>query len=179
MVSSDGRTYTFNLRKDMKWSDGVPITAQDFVWTFEQANNPDNKYPYISVLAGIQSYVAKDDYTLEITLKDSTCTGLLTTGQITPLPQHVWEKLSWSDPDSNPEILQPSVVSGPWKLQEWQKDEYAIFIPNQSYFGTEPAVDSYIVRIVPDPAIQFQMLKSGEVDVGSCFSGKLCGSKTS
>lgn len=163
-TSDDGKTYTFKLRKDMKWSDGVPITAQDFVWTYEQAKKPENNYPYVSILNSIGSYTATDDYTVSITLNDSNCTGILIVGQITPLPKHVWENLPWADPEKNPEILNPSVVSGPWKLKEWKRDEYAIFVPNEMYFGGSPLLDSYTVRIVPDPSISFQMLKNGEVD---------------
>jgi peptide/nickel transport system substrate-binding protein len=163
-VSSDGKTYTFNLRKDMKWSDGIPITSQDFVWTYDQAMKPENNYPYISIFTGIESYIADDEYTILVTLKDASCTGILTAGQITPLPKHVWENLSWSDPDKNPEILNPTVVSGPWRLKEWKRDEYATFIPNDLYFGGVPLLDSYTIRIVPDTNISYQMLMSGEVD---------------
>jgi peptide/nickel transport system substrate-binding protein len=163
-TSEDGKVYTFKLRKDMKWSDGVPITSSDFVWTFDQANKPENKYPYISILKGIDSYTATDDFTLVIKMNDSTCIGILTVGQITPLPKHTWENLSWTDPAKNPEIMKPSVVSGAWKLKEWKRDEYAEFVPNPAYFGGVPKVDSYIVRIIPQASIQFQMLKSGEVD---------------
>ena len=49
-ISEDGLTFTFNLRQDMKWSDGEPITANDFKWTYDQATNPDNGYPYLSQL---------------------------------------------------------------------------------------------------------------------------------
>ena len=163
-LSNDGTTFTFNLRQDMMWSDGTPITAQDFVWTFNQANNPDNNYPYISIFNDIESYTAEDDYTLEVTLKNPTCAGILTAGQITPLPMHIWQDLPWSDPENNPEILTPSVVSGPWRLQEWRRDEYAIFSPNQSYFDSVPVIDMLVTRIVPDPAVQLQLLTSGEID---------------
>lgn len=163
-VSDDGKTYTFHLREDMHWSDGVPITADDFVWTYEQAINPENAYPYISILADIVSYTAPDEFTLEVTLKNENCAGILTTGQITPLPKHIWETLPWSDPENNPEIMDPTVVSGAWQLGEWKKDEYAIFAPNETYFEQIPLVDSWTVRIIPDPTIQFQLLQSGEVD---------------
>lgn len=163
-LSEDGRTYTFKLRKDMKWSDGVAITADDFIWTFDQAKKPENKYPYVSILNDIQSYTAADPYTIVATLKDSACTGILIVGQITPLPKHIWQNLPWADPEKNPEILKPSVVSGPWMLSEWKRDEYALFVPNDTYFGGAPKVDSYVVRIVPQSSIQFQMLKAGEID---------------
>lgn len=178
-VSDDGKTYTFKLRSDMKWSDGVPITAQDFVWTFDQAVKPENNYPYVSILAGIASYTAPDESTIVITLKDASCAGILVAGQITPLPEHTWGNLSWSDPEENPEILNPSVVSGPWKLQEWKRDEYAVFVPNELYFGGVPLLDSYVVRIVPDASIRLQMLKTGEVDYAAVSAGDYAGAQQS
>ncbi|MCI0526792.1 MAG: ABC transporter substrate-binding protein, partial [Nitrospira sp.] len=44
-ISDDGLTFTFKLREDMKWSDGQPITAHDFKWTYDQATKPENGYP--------------------------------------------------------------------------------------------------------------------------------------
>ena len=44
-ISADGLVLTFKLRETMQWSDGVPITAHDFQWTFEQMVNPDNGFP--------------------------------------------------------------------------------------------------------------------------------------
>ena len=44
---------------------------------------------------------------------------------VTPLPKHIWEKFDWSDPEKNPEINHPTVVSGPYKLAEWKRDQYA------------------------------------------------------
>lgn len=166
-IAGDGKTYTFKLRKDLKWSDGTPLTAHDFQWTFEQASQPANRYPYIESLKDIVSYQAKDDYTLEVVLKEFTCVGLSIADAVTPLPKHVWEKLDWSDPTRNPEILHPSVVSGLYKLKEWQRDDHATFVRNDLFFRGAPNFDSYTVRIVPNPSAQFQMLKAGEVDLAA------------
>lgn len=163
-VSEDGKTYTFSLRRDLKWSDGTPLTAHDFVWTFVQAAKPEHEYPYIEGLANIASYIAKDDTTLEITLKEATCTALLNVDVITPLPQHIWSKLDWSDPSKNPEINFPSVVSGPYKLKEWKRGDYITFVRNDLYYRGAPYFDSYTIRIVPEASKQFQMLQAGEVD---------------
>lgn len=163
-ISSDSKTYTFSLRKDLKWSDGTPLTANDFVWTFEQADKLENKYPYAESINNIAAYKAIDDYTLEITLKEATCIALMTVDAITPLPKHIWSKLDWNNAAKNPEINFPSVVSGPYKLKEWQRGDHAIFVRNDWYYRGAPYFDSYTIRIVSDSAKQFQMLKQGEVD---------------
>jgi len=167
-ISDDGLTFTFNLRKDMKWSDGEPITAQDFQWTYDQVIKPENEFPYLSQLDFITSYKALDDYTLEIKIDEIYAPALgQMSGLITPLPKHIWENLDWSDPEKNPEINSPSVVSGPYKLREWKRDQYVIFDANDNYwYKGRPNIDSQILEIVPDSDIAYQKMKSGESDTG-------------
>lgn len=168
-ISEDGLTFTFKLRQTLKWSDGQPLTAQDFKWTYDQATNPDNGYPYLSQLSFITSYAALDDYTLEIKIDKIYAPALgQMSGLITPLPKHVWEKYPWSDPEKNPEINRPSVVSGSYTLQEWSRDQRAIFTANDQYwYHGRPNIDSTLTEIVPDQDISYQKLKSGECDTGT------------
>ncbi|MFQ5611686.1 MAG: ABC transporter substrate-binding protein [Anaerolineae bacterium] len=167
-ISEDGLTFTFHLRQDMKWSDGQPITAHDYKWTYDQVTNPDNEFPYLSQLSFITSYEALDDYTLEIKIDEIYAPALgQMSGLITPLPKHVWENLDWSDPELNPEINSPSVVSGPYKLVEWKRDEFAIFEANENYwYHGAPNIERQILEIVPDQDIAYQKMKSGESDTG-------------
>jgi peptide/nickel transport system substrate-binding protein len=168
-VSEDGLTFTFNLRKDMKWSDGQPLTAQDFKWTYDQVTNPDNAFPYLSQLEFITSYEALDDYTLEIKIGEVYAPALgQMSGLITPLPKHVWENLPWDDPEQNPEINQPSVVSGPYKVKEWTRDQRIIFEANENYwYRGAPSIAESLTEIVPDTDISYQMMVSGECDTGT------------
>jgi peptide/nickel transport system substrate-binding protein len=167
-ISEDGLTFTFNLRQDMKWSDGQPITAQDYQWTYDQVIKPENEFPYLSQLDFIESYKALDDYTLQVKIKEVYAPALgQMSGLITPLPKHVWEKLDWSDPEKNPEINSPTVVSGPYKLKEWKRDQYAIFEANDKYwYHGAPNISQYNIEIVPDQDIAYQKMKSSETDTG-------------
>lgn len=167
-ISEDGLTFTFNLRQDMKWSDGQPITAHDFQWTYDQVIDPDNEFPYLSQLEFIASYQALDDYTLEVKIDQVYAPALgQMSGLITPLPKHVWENLDWSDPETNSAINSPSVVSGPYQLLEWKRDQFAIFKANQSYwYHGPPNIERYTIEIVPDQDIAYQKMKSGETDTG-------------
>ncbi|RME96901.1 MAG: hypothetical protein D6768_20935 [Chloroflexi bacterium] len=167
-ISEDGLTFTFNLRKGMKWSDGEPITANDFEWTYNQVIKPENEFPYLSQLDFITSYKALDDYTLEIKIDEVYAPALgQMSGLITPLPKHIWENLDWSDPETNPEINSPSVVSGPYKLKEWKRDQYVIFEANENYwYKGRPNIDEQVLEIVPDSDIAYQKMKTGESDTG-------------
>jgi peptide/nickel transport system substrate-binding protein len=174
-ISEDGLTFTFKLREDMFWSDGEPLTAQDFKWTYDQATNPDNGYPYLSQLEFITSYEALDDYTLEIKIAEVYAPALgQMSGLITPLPKHIWENLPWDDPEQNPEINNPSVVSGPYKLTEWIRDQRVIFEANEMYwYHGAPNIESTLTEIVPDTDISYQKLVSGEADTGPITPEKL------
>lgn len=163
-VSEDKLTYTFTLRDDLLWSDGRPMTSADYKWTYDQAIKPENKYPYVSNLQPIQSYEAPDPKTIVVKLKDPIVVGIETADAVTPLPKHIWESLDWSDPQKNPQILAPTVGSGPYLLKEWQKDSRAVFVANDTYYDGRPLIDTITYRIVPSTEIAYQMLKTGEVD---------------
>jgi peptide/nickel transport system substrate-binding protein len=174
-ISEDGLTFTFKLRQDLKWSDGQPITAHDFQFAYDQATKPENEYPYLSQLEFITSYKAVDDYTLEIKIGEVYAPALgQMSGLITPLPKHVWEKLDWSDPEKNPEILNPTVVSGVYKLKEWNRDQYALFEANENYwYHGAPNITEYSIEIVPDSDIAYEKMKKGETDTGTILPENL------
>lgn len=174
-ISPDGLTFTFHLRHGMQWSDGQAITAQDFQWTYDQVKNPDNGFPYLSQLDFIDSYKALDDNTLQIKIKEVYAPALgQMSGLITPLPKHIWEKLDWKDPEKNPEINHPTVVSGAYKLVEWKRDQYATFEANDKYwYHGAPNISKYTIEIVPDQDVAYQKMKSGESDTGDITPEKL------
>jgi peptide/nickel transport system substrate-binding protein len=174
-ISEDGLTFTFKLRQDLKWSDGRPLTAQDYQWTYDQVIKPENEFPYLEQLEFITSYEALDDHTLQIKIKEVYAPALgQMSGLITPLPKHIWEKLDWSDPEKNPEINSPTVVSGPYKLVEWKRDQHAVFEANENYwYHGAPNITRYNIEIVPDPDISYQKLKSGESDTGTILPENL------
>lgn len=165
-ISDDGLTFTFKLRQGLKWSDGQPLTAQDFKWAYDQATKPENGYPYLSQLDFISSYEALDDYTIQVKIDEVYAPALgQMAGLITPLPKHIWENLDWSDPEKNPEINHPTVVSGPYKLVDWKRDQFAIFEANENYwYHGAPNITRQTIEIVPDQDIAYQKMKTGESD---------------
>ena len=165
-VAEDGLTFRFDLRRDMQWSDGEPITAYDFEWTYDRVVDPASEYPYPGQFEFITAYEALDDYTLQVKIGEIYAPALgLISSLITPLPRHIWENLDWSDPEKNPEINQPTVVSGPYTLTAWERGTQVIFEANQNYWvhGT-PAIQRRLIEIIPDPDLAFEKLKRGEVD---------------
>jgi peptide/nickel transport system substrate-binding protein len=164
-IDPDEVTYTFTLRPNLVWSDGQPLTANDFEWTYQQASNPANLWPYVSNLENIESYAARDERTIVVKLKEPVAVGLEMADAISPpLPRHIWEKLDWNDSTKNPEINKPTVGSGPFLLKDWQRDSQVTIVPTERYFKGRPKLDSYTIRIAGNPTIAYQWLKTGEVD---------------
>lgn len=172
-VDSTRNTVTFKLKPGLKWSDGQPLTADDYLWTYQQASKPENSWPYANSV-GIDSYTASDPLTLVVKLKSYTFDIVSRADVIEPLPRHTWEKLDWNDASKNPEINKPSVVSGPWLLKSWQQGEAITFIrnPNSSLYPS-PLLDNLTFKIVADSQVASQWLKTGEVDFFSPESHEL------
>ncbi len=167
-VSADKLTYAWHLRQDIRWSDGKPLTSADWLWTFQQAANRVNSYPYVSTdIEPIAEVTAPEPYRLVVRLKEALVPGIEQANIPCPLPKHIWERYDWNDPAKNPEINAPTVVSGPFRLKEWRRDDHVIYEANDLYWRGRPLLDAIQYRIVPDQNVSFHMLKTGEVDLGS------------
>lgn len=163
-VSDDYLTYTFHLRDDLKWSDGMPLTSADFKFTFDKMMDPENEFPYRDNFDFLESYEAPDPHTIVVKVKEKFCPALEGVDAVQPLSKHIWENLDWKDPETNPQIMHPTVFSGPFKLVEWVKDDHVIFEANDTYHRGRPQIDKYTIRIIPEQQIAYTMLLSGEVD---------------
>ena len=160
-VSADSLTITFKLKPNVTWSDGHPITAQDYKFTWDKKLDPAVDYPYKSNLKYFESLTAPDDRTLVFKLKEAYCPAIDQTIQSSVIPKHIFENLNIND---NPLNQKPTVGSGPWLLQEWVKDDHATFVANDKFYLGRPNLDRYVYRVVKDATVAYSMLKSGEVD---------------
>ena len=148
-VSEDQTVYTFTLRDDIFWSDGEPVKAQDFVYSWKRLVNPDTASEYGYFLdhivlnaAEIQAgeadpdtlaIEAVDDKTVKITL-ESPCAYFLSMcafPSLMPIRQDVVEgSENWTDPAN-------IVVNGAYKVTEWVHDSYIRMEPNEKYYDYE------------------------------------------
>ena len=145
-ISDDGLVYTFTLRDDIFWSDGQPVVAGDWVYSWRRLVNPETAADYGYFLDGIVLNAAAiqagekdpselgikaiDDKTLEITLESPTpyfleCCAF---ASLMPLREDVVEgNANWTDPAN-------IVVNGPYILDEWVHDSYLTMVPNEQYY---------------------------------------------
>jgi peptide/nickel transport system substrate-binding protein len=164
-ISNEGRTYTFTLRDDIKWSDGKPITAPDFQYAWEQASKKENNWVSLSsVVERIESFKTPDAKTIEVTLQDKLASYLaynLVSG-IGPVPRQVWEGKSWLDATANPEVIKPTVVSGPYIPKELTAERH-VYTRNPNWWGEKPSLDE-IQFISASPTTTLELLKTKQVE---------------
>ncbi|HEY5338401.1 MAG TPA: peptide ABC transporter substrate-binding protein [Rhizomicrobium sp.] len=174
--SADGLTYTFKIR-DHHWSDGVPVTAHDFVFSLRRILNPKTAAPYASLLFPIKNAEdinggklpgtelgvrALDDRTLEMTFAFQVpyLPQLLTHYTMMPVPQHVVEK--HGDQWLRPENI---AVNGTYKLKEWIPNDHITLTRNPRFYDVKNArIETVNFYPTQDYSAALKRFRAGELD---------------
>ncbi len=167
-INADGTVITMHLKDGIKWSDNVPITADDFIFTWAMAVSPKNAvtsaYPYDNV----DSVTAPDPKTVVITFKQPFAPWLATLWHGI-LPAHILQPIYDAEGtiDNADWLKNPTVGCGPYIFKEWESGSYARFVRNKNYWGKAPKIDEIFIRFVPDDASQVAALQAGDADLGT------------
>lgn len=170
-IDDSGLVYTFTLDEGRTFSSGNEVTADDVVFSINRTINiKDNA----SALAeGVEKVEAKDDNTVEITLKeqDSSFLSKLTSNAFAIVDSKVVIEEGGTDAedasteDSASAFLNgTSAGSGPYVLKKWTENTEMVLEKNPNYNG-EVQTDRIIIKEMPDPNTQIQGVESGEIDV--------------
>ncbi len=165
-VSSDGLEITFQLRDNIHFSDGAPVTADDVVFTYETAVNPKvdaaniaNKYIDVSEVTKISNRVVK--FLMKRPCSQSL-ENLSFVWSIGILPEHIYR---FSDPrEFNRRVSNP-VGSGPYVFDKWDVGRQMVLSRNESYWGSKPKLKRIIYRFIANPVACIQALRCHEVDI--------------
>ncbi|WP_263641096.1 ABC transporter substrate-binding protein [Methanobrevibacter arboriphilus] len=122
-VSSDGLVWKVNIRDNVKFTDGVPLTAKDVAFTF---NNVKNSADSQLDLTNLKNATAVDNNTIEFNLQHPQSTFIWDLRYLGIVPEHAYDNETYG---SNP------IGSGPYKFVQWDKDQQAIFELNDDYYG--------------------------------------------
>ena len=168
-VSSDGLTYTFKLRSDIKWSDGSPLTPDDVVFTYGLYYDP--KYDGLlgnarpNAKRYIKSVTAQGD---SIILQATTLYApfLLTYGVTPIVPKKVLAGKTGVQLNTDDFNSAPPISNGKFKFQSWTKGDKVILARNDLYFRGRANLDTWVYKKVPDAVAVLEQLKTGEIDVG-------------
>jgi peptide/nickel transport system substrate-binding protein len=171
-LSADGKTITVKLRDDVKWSDGEPLTADDFVFSYEMVMSDKNvvngRYPFEDY---VESVKAADAHTLVITLKEPFAPWLTYMFDDWVLPKHILQPVFEKEGtiDNAAWNKAPTVGVGPFVFSEWESGSHIIFKANPNWI--KPAkLEQIFIRIVPDDAAQEAAIIAGDTDIGVFLS---------
>ena len=159
----DDTTLEFTLRKDVLWSDGVPFSAKDVLFTYNTIISPKIYTPYSSSFSHIESVKAVDDYTIIVKYKYPYFKAL-ETWMMEILPWHILKDekdLMTSSFNSSP------IGTGPYTLKKFSISNDIVIEANPKYFIHKPNIDKMIFHFLPDSSAKFLMLKSKKLDVGN------------
>lgn len=171
-VSSDGLTWTFDLRTDVTYQDGTPLTASDLAGTFQRAMDPKTAGQVAAGdLADVKSVTAPDDHTLVFQLKTPFApflADLSDAGYLQPI------ELSAAKKEGTAYGRHPISV-GPWKFDNWVNgqsvtlDRYPGYNWGPSFFKNQGAVypDKLTYKVISQESTRVAALQTGEVDVAN------------
>ncbi|MDE3068189.1 MAG: ABC transporter substrate-binding protein [Verrucomicrobiota bacterium] len=178
--SPDGRTWTFKLRKNLRWSDGAPLTADDVVFTWNDViYNPkiDNVMRDPFIIHGKKFTITKvDDLTIKVVMPEIYAPFLAAFGAGVPImPKHILEKSvadgTFSSAYGVNARPQDVVGSGPFRLKEYKPAQYTLLERNPYFCEVDgkgrrlPYFDDIVFTVVPDMNAMSLRFLSGESDV--------------
>lgn len=170
-ISPDGTTITLKLREDLVWSDGTPLTAEDFVFTYQMTMDPKNTVATTSPYDLMESVTAPDKYTVVSKFKEPFAPWLGTLWHGI-LPKHILQPVFDKEGtiDNAEWNRAPTVGCGPFVFKEWESGSFARFVASDNYWLGKPKLSEIFIRFVPDDASQIAALKAGDGDLGTFFA---------
>ena len=164
--NEDATEFTFHLRSGVTWSDGTPLNANDFVYSWQRVLDPNTVSQYTSALYPIKNaekvesgevelaelgVVAVDELTLKVTLEGPTTYFplLASTWTFFPVPKHVVDEKAeqWVEAEN-------IVSNGPFVMTEWSHDQQIVLEANPNYYGDKPTLTRAEYRVFDDPNAQ-------------------------
>ncbi|USD66120.1 ABC transporter substrate-binding protein [Vibrio sp. SCSIO 43136] len=176
--TTDNKTFTFHLRKDAKWSNGEPVTAEDFVYSFKRAVDPATASPYAwymeytkmvnakDIVAGKKDkselgVKALDDHTLVVELETAVPYFVMMTGHTTMKPVHKATVEKHGDQWTKPENF---VGNGAFVVNNWVVNERLELTRNEQYWDNGKTVLNKVTFLPIENAVaEMNRFLSGEI----------------
>jgi oligopeptide transport system substrate-binding protein len=179
-VSEDGKEYTFHLREDVEWDNGDPVIADDFVYSWQRAVDPETGSQYAYMFSGIVENAteimegdkqpadlkieAVDDYTLKVTLERPVeyFDSLLAFGTYLPLNKDFVEEKG-EDFGTNSDNM---LANGPFKLTDWDGSGLTWkYVRNDKYYDKDSVkLDEVNVQVSKEPSTAVNLFETDKVD---------------
>ena len=167
VVQTDQMVVRFELLPGLLWSDGLPLSADDSVYSYEIAKS---LYPQVraDLLLHTSVYQALDANTIEWRAVPGYRDPGFATNFFAPLPRHAWGNLAVQDLFSAETSTRKPIGWGPYAIEEWIAGDHITLIRNPNYFRQDqdiPRFDKLVFRFVPDKDQAKLALLAGECDL--------------
>ncbi|MDY6982323.1 MAG: peptide ABC transporter substrate-binding protein [Pseudomonadota bacterium] len=182
-ISDDGRTYTFHLRNDAKWSNGDPVTAEDFRWSWQRALTPElgSVYNYMFFpIVNAEAFATGatddfsqvgvevlDDYTLRVQLREPTPYFLQVLDHYSTFPVHRATIEAFGSPTDRLSqwARAGSLVSnGPFKLTEWRVNSHVRVEKADTYWGADKVrLNAIVYYPTENQTTEERMFRDGQL----------------
>ncbi len=156
-------TLIFHLRRDVKWHDGAPFSANDVLFTYNLINAPQVVSPYTSTFKEVQSVEVIDPYQLKVTYKKPYFKAL-EIWMMGILPEHI---LKDEKDIMNSAFNTEPVGTGPYRLKTLEFSKNIELSAFEHYYEHRPYIDTITFHVIADPMTRFLMLKSLQIDIGA------------
>jgi len=169
-VSRDCRNMTFQLKKNVKWHDGRPFTADDVVFTYQAMVNPKTPTAYKEDFKAVESIEAVDAHTVRVRYARPYAKALQS-WSTNMLPRHLLESyVAEGRLREAPQNRESPVGTGPYRFKEWRTGEKVVLTANRDYYETGPYLSRLVYRIIPSQATIFLELKAKAIDSSSTLT---------
>jgi peptide/nickel transport system substrate-binding protein len=161
--TEDPFAVTYTIRDDADWSDGTPVTVDDFIFTLEIHDEDAPHADQITSRAGyelITDYEVDGDKTITFNFEEPYAAWQLLFSNV--LPAHILEGEDF-ETVMNDEL--PDVSSGPYVFESWDRGTQLRLVRNDDYWDGDVALDEIVMRYVPDTTTLTQQMRGGEIDM--------------
>lgn len=161
-ISPNGKSYTFHLRKGIRYTDGTPFTAQSVKQNVDAILENKIRHAWLNLVNEIDSHEALDEWTWRLNLKHPYFPTLLELGVSRPFR---FISPACMDNGHTKDGVKCLAGTGPWVLTEHKRNQYAVFIANESYWAESPKLKSIRWNVLPDSQTMLMALQKGEIDL--------------
>jgi peptide/nickel transport system substrate-binding protein len=162
-ISENGLEITITLKDGIHFSDGVPVTADDVIFTFETMMNPqidcaDMRLYYDNVT----SVVKLDDRKVKFVLRERYWKTIGTIGMSWVFPKHIYQ---FKDPNEFNKRISNPVGSGPYIFEKWDVGQQVVLKRNENYWDKKPNINKIVYKFISNATAELQALRSHDIDI--------------
>jgi peptide/nickel transport system substrate-binding protein len=162
-VSDDGLSLSFRIREGMTWHDGVPVSVDDVIWTYEMSVNDDIAYANRAYFQYVTRAVKVDDRTVRFEFSQAHSDAPMDFTEWSPMPKHLLEGVPPAEMRNAPFNRTP-VGNGPFRFVSWESNQQVVFEANPDFALGRPHLDRIVVRIIPEQTTELTELLTGGID---------------